>query len=78
MALSRTAYSMVKATTCRLNGRNIDIADALALRQRGERITFRCRECGEKVRAHKKDATGQAAHFEHFTKNSRCSLSTRR
>jgi hypothetical protein len=33
--------------------------------------------CGEIVRAHRRGITGQAAHFEHRTKNPRCSLSQR-
>ena len=69
---------MPKATTCILNGRSLGVAEALALRQRNPKIAFRCSKCGEPVRAHKKGTTGQAAHFEHFSKNQNCELSTSR
>jgi hypothetical protein len=67
---------MAKATTCTLNGRTITIAEALALRtKRGLQGSLRCIECGEKVRAHRKGTTDQAAHFEHHVKNPKCSRS---
>jgi hypothetical protein len=65
-----------KATRCKLNDRTIDIDEALTLRARRSRPVFRCLECGEPVRAHKKGTTHQAAHFEHRTANPRCPLST--
>jgi hypothetical protein len=38
-------------------------------------VVFRCVECGQRVRAHKKGTTGQAAHFEHMAANPRCRFS---
>ena len=61
-----------------LNGRRVDVATALELRDRKTKLDFRCPECGEGVRAHKKGSTGQAAHFEHLSANVRCSLSGKR
>ena len=67
---------MAKATACLLNGRRIEIAEALRLRQaEGMTPPFRCIECGKQVRAHKRGTTGQAAHFEHQERNPSCSLS---
>jgi predicted RNA-binding Zn-ribbon protein involved in translation (DUF1610 family) len=66
------------STTCILNGSRIDIQTALEIRGRKSPADFRCPECGERVRAHKKGTTGQEAHFEHLSSNPRCSLSGRR
>ena len=69
---------MPKATYCHLEGRQIDISEALQLREAGKNSpVFRCTVCGEHVRAHRRGTTGQAAHFEHRAKNPLCSLSTR-
>ena len=66
---------MPKATTCKLDGRIIDVEEALYLRQRSRSYPrFRCRECNEFVRPHKKGTTGQAAHFEHQERSPGCSL----
>jgi len=67
-----------KSTTCILNGRELDIQAALEIRERKSSVDFRCHECGERVRAHKKGTTGQEAHFEHLSANPRCSLSSAR
>ena len=67
-----------KSTTCILSGQQIDIQAALEIRERKSSADFRCPECGERVRAHKKSTTGQEAHFEHLSSNSRCSLSGQR
>ena len=67
---------MPKATSCNLNGRPVHIEDALAMRRRGVSPPFRCTECDEPVRPHKRGTTGQAAHFEHEIANQRCRLST--
>jgi hypothetical protein len=64
-----------KATSCTFNGRPMDIETALQIRGRKSDADFRCSECGERVRAHKKGTTGQEAHFEHLAANSRCSRS---
>ncbi len=63
---------MPKATTCKLNDRAIDIAEALAIRDRKPNVVFHCRECGEPVRAHMGGTTG---HFEHMSANPHCRLS---
>ena len=59
-----------------MNGDVIDIATALERRAADRNARFRCVECGDRVRPHKKGTTGQAAHFEHLRKNPACSLST--
>ena len=69
---------MPKATFCYLEGRQIDIDEALQLREAGKSSpAFCCTACGEHVRAHRRGTTGQAAHFEHRVQNPHCSLSTR-
>lgn len=68
---------MPKAIKCKLNDRTISIDEALAIRNRKSPVIFQCVECGERVRAHKKGTTQQAAHFEHMVANSRCRLSVR-
>jgi predicted RNA-binding Zn-ribbon protein involved in translation (DUF1610 family) len=67
-----------KSITCMFNGRSIDIKTAVEIRLRKTSVDFRCSECGERVRAHKKGTTGQEAHFEHSSSNPRCSLSAGR
>ena len=67
---------MPKATMCNLDGRLIGITDALLLRKARNAAMFRCRDCGEQVRPHREGTTGQAAHFEHQTKNPKCALSS--
>lgn len=68
---------MLKATTCTLDGRELHVDEALMIPDRGASPPFRCRSCGERVRAHKRGTTGQAAHFEHLTANPACPLSAR-
>ena len=68
---------MPKATKCNLNGREIEIEEALAIRKRDPKVVFHCTECGQRVRAHKLGTTGQAAHFEHLAANRKCPLSGR-
>lgn len=69
---------MPKATKCKLNGRIIDVEEALQIRDEAQRSRpyppFSCRECNELVRPHKKGTTGQAAHFEHRESSLGCSL----
>ena len=72
---TRTGSAVPKAITCTLNGNEIDVANALQMRARGASPVFRCIECGESVRPHKQGTTGQAAHFEHNSKNPLCPLS---
>ena len=68
---------MARATTCLLDGREINVEEALGLRgrrSRGRPYDFRCKECGEPVRPH--NAGGRIkAHFEHLTRNPNCRLS---
>ena len=67
---------MPKATVCHLEGRRIDITEALDLREtKKAKLDLRCTLCGEQVRPHRKGTTGQAAHFEHRTKNPSCPFS---
>jgi hypothetical protein len=68
-----------KATDCKLYGELIGVEEALYLRDEARRQRmpyppFRCRECGEFVRPHKKGTTDQAAHFEHRESSPVCSL----
>jgi hypothetical protein len=68
---------MARAVTGLLNGRRIEIEEALDLRdrsERGERPNFRCTECDEPIRAHRSGGHAQA-HFEHFDRNPDCPLS---
>ena len=70
---------MPKATDCKLYGELIGVEEALYLRDEAKRQRrpyppFRCRECGEFVRPHKKGTTDQAAQFEHRESSPGCSL----
>lgn len=66
------------STTCLMNGRRIDIEDALVLRKRrGSPLELACIDCGERVRPHKRGTTGQAAHFEHQERNPKCTYSSK-
>jgi len=70
---------MPKATTCKLDGRIVGIEEALRLRDESRKRRrpyprFRCRECNEFVRSHKKGTSDQAAHFEHRERSPGCSL----
>jgi len=65
---------MPKATSCTLYGEIVGVEEAMLLRdeasrQRRRYPPFRCRECNEFVRPHKKGTTDQAAHFEHRESN---------
>lgn len=63
---------MPKITTCLLNGRVIEVEDALDLRNAtDERPDFRCTGCGQAVRAQKSGGNA-AAHFEHLERNPDC------
>ena len=59
-----------------LGGEEIDIEEALRLRERSGRKApdFRCSEGRERVSAHKAGG-GMVAHFEHLSQNPACSLS---
>ena len=70
---------MPKATSCKLYGEIIGVDEALRLRDEAERRSkryppFRCPECGEFVRPHKRGTTGQGAHFEHRESSPGCPL----
>lgn len=63
---------MPKMTICSLNGRTIEVEDALDLRKATRaRLDFRCIGCGEAVRPHKSSGHG-VAHFEHRVRNPDC------
>ena len=70
---------MPLATTCLLNGKEIDVEFALDLRENARRRelpdpNFKCKYCHKPVRPH--HAGGHAAaHFEHFRRNPACPLS---
>jgi hypothetical protein len=66
---------MAKATKALAGKHVIEIERALEMKADGYRPSFRCSECGGLVRPHKKGTTGQAAHFEHLSRNAQCSLS---
>ena len=68
---------VTERTKCKLNGRVIGIDDALAIRKRKSDAVFQCVKCGERVRAHSRGSTNQAAHFEHFNANPKCPWSGR-
>jgi hypothetical protein len=70
---------MPRATTCILDGAEIDIDEALQLRDLAKhdgrpRPLFRCGSCQEPVRSHRASGYG-AAHFEHLERNPQCSQS---
>lgn len=70
---------MPRADTCLLNGKLVDVTDALRLRddarkRRALRLDFRCTNCNHTVRPHKDSIYG-AAHFEHHRRNADCKLS---
>jgi len=57
-------------------GRQIDIAEALQLRDTSEtRPFFACTHCGEAVRAHRDGGEHSEAHFEHHERNFECPFS---
>ena len=70
---------MVRASTCLLHGQEINVDEALRLRDQARWSgnsdpDFRCTGCEEPVRPHK--AGGHAeAHFEHLSRNPDCHLS---
>lgn len=70
---------MPRMTICKVNGREVDVSEALADREHADlrrtaRFDCRCLECGEPVRPHKAGSHG-SAHFEHARRNPACSLS---
>ena len=67
---------MPKSQESLLGSKKIMVDEALRLRDdsNGQRIDFRCIECGEAVRPHKESSHG-ASHFEHLRGNPKCKLS---
>lgn len=70
---------MPMLTRCTLDGKELDIEDALALRDDARRLgasrpDFSCVECLKAVRPHKAGRTG-GAHFEHLERNKACTKS---
>ena len=56
--LNMRDFSMPLATTCRLNKREVDVDDAVELRDEAKRsrqptLNFRCLDCDEPVRPHR-------------------------
>ncbi len=74
--IEERSFQCRKPPSASLEGRQIDVNEALELRKaKGASPKFRCTLCDEPVRPHRKGTTGQAAHFEHRTKNPNCALS---
>ena len=72
---------MAKAMTCIMNQRELDVDQALALRDEARRSGqttphFECMECRKPVRPHRSGGHA-SAHFEHLERNSNCALSDR-
>lgn len=67
---------MPAMTECILNGRTIDVLEAIDIRDTEGRAAsdFRCTECKEPVRPHRAGGNA-AAHFEHLERNPDCSQS---
>ena len=68
-----------RVTTCAHHGQQIDIHEALQLRDQAKQShasypDFRCVECGKPVRPHKEGGHA-GAHFEHRSRNPNCRLS---
>ena len=70
---------MPRASICTVN-----VGDALRINEltklsKAAKVEYRCTECNQLVKPHNigKDKKGrnQAAHFEHFKRNTNCSLS---
>jgi competence CoiA-like predicted nuclease len=59
---------MPKMTTVMAGKHEISIERALDMRNAGLKPDFRCPECREPVRPHKKGSTKQGAHFEHLVR----------
>jgi len=69
---------MAGATMCNLDGRSLNVEDAISLRDAAKRNheeapVFTCVECGKTVRPHRA-GTSDVAHFEHHARNPQCSL----
>jgi hypothetical protein len=67
---------MAKMTVCILNGKSIDIDEAIDIKAMGVKVAadFRCNECNNPVRPHRAGGYS-AAHFEHLKRNPNCSKS---
>ena len=64
---------MVTMTSCKLNGKAIDIDTAIDMKDAaGTTPDFRCDECNRPVRPHKSGGH-VLAHFEHLERNPDCS-----
>lgn len=77
--MSISGEKMATATLCNLGRREIDVDEAIRLRQTAHANnhpmpTFTCTECGRAVRPHR-DGGHTPAHFEHLRRNRHCSLS---
>lgn len=71
---------MPRATECMLNGKLLDINEAIdhrdnaTVRPSKTKLDFRCIECGAPVRPHK-EGKYSGAHLEHERRNPNCRLS---
>lgn len=73
---------MPKITTCKYNGKKINVIEALNEKDRAKHFgrivpKFMCTKCGERVRVHR-ESEEQGAHFEHLVHNDKCSYSQAR
>ncbi|WP_417068188.1 HNH endonuclease [Niveibacterium terrae] len=65
---------MPTSITCFWNDSEIDIEEAIEIRDREESPLFQCIQCGERVKAHSGGGHTHA-HFEHVNRNPECFLS---
>jgi hypothetical protein len=67
---------MATMTTCILNGRSIDIDEAIDIKDNGSAaaLNFLCTECNQPVRPFRSGGH-VAAHFEHLQRNPDCTQS---
>jgi len=71
---------MPQSTTCEITEggkqKRISVTDALGLKD--SQPNFRCIECHQRVRPHRRGKNGMAAHFEHLVWNAKCPLRQKR
>ena len=70
---------MALSISCKYNGRELSVEDAITLndgviRSARKKLVFICVSCGERVKPHR-SGKKMAAHFEHFIRNPECELS---
>lgn len=71
---------MPQSTTCEVTEAGkpkiVNVADALGLKD--SQSDFRCIECHQLVRPHRRGKNGMAPHFEHLVWNANCPLRQKR